>query len=311
MEISGAGNSLGQSIKEQSLKNQLKVQRIHKSLTRGLAGANPYEQSIAMSIVTEIIGESKINSGRGSQSSRGDGSARHLEADESIPMDSMIQSSAPKTKFITQGEIRERRRGPQRSQAGAQDRPSDAGAQDDPSKKQNLRVERSQFIDKKFRQLNNNKKYGFTTPSEYIEKHMKRKCLGDKVKKLESQLREQYQKDGSEDASGTVVPVQAEDVAQQLLRKLRQKHDQTLLDDLVPGAYAQFPVEKMTKLIQKDYDKSKYAHNLAEKMDELKTYEGEENKRLEELRKVGIELERHDLINKKFQQLKMKLIFDS
>ena len=42
----------------------------------------------------------------------------------------------------------------------------------------------NKFIDSKFRKLNNNKKYGFPTPSEYIEQNMKRAYLGDKVAKL-------------------------------------------------------------------------------------------------------------------------------
>ena len=50
----------------------------------------------------------------------------------------------------------------------------------------------------------------------------------------------------------------------------------------------------------------KWEHDKAQKMEELKTYEGAENRRLQELRKVGIELERRELINHQFQKLKMK-----
>ena len=44
-------------------------------------------------------------------------------------------------------------------------------------------------------------------------------------------------------------------------------------------------------------------------MEEIKTYEGAENKRLNELRKVGIEIERREVINHQYQKLKMKLMF--
>ena len=44
-------------------------------------------------------------------------------------------------------------------------------------------------------------------------------------------------------------------------------------------------------------------------MEEIKTYEGAENKRLNELRKVGIEIERREVINHQYQKLKMTLMF--
>ena len=42
----------------------------------------------------------------------------------------------------------------------------------------------------------------------------------------------------------------------------------------------------------------KMAHDLRGRMEEIKTHDGPENRRLQELRKVGIELERRELINK-------------
>lgn len=64
----------------------------------------------AVSIVTEIIGEGKFE---GSESVIEDhvvATTTHIQ-EESIPMDSMIQSTTiKKTQFITQGEIREKRK---------------------------------------------------------------------------------------------------------------------------------------------------------------------------------------------------------
>lgn len=86
----------------------------------------------------------------------------------------------------------------------------------DAKEKKNLKQEMSKFIDSKYRKLNNNKKYGFTTPSEYIELHMKRACLGDKVaklKQLNKELKQQNMANSKEQTqrlSGTGGPMTSE-----------------------------------------------------------------------------------------------------
>lgn len=121
---------------------------------------------------------------------------------------------------------------------------------------------------------------------------MRRHCLGDKVDRLMNGLEENEEDDGEVEKRD-----ENEDIAQHLVNRLRKKKNEQLLDDCMPGKYTSFPIEKMTKLIQKDYDKMKFEHDKKLKMEEIKTYEGERNVRLEELKKVGVELERRDLIN--------------
>ena len=75
----------------------------------------------------------------------------------------------------------------------------------------------------------------------------------------------------------------------------------------MPNPNIQFPIQKITKLIQKDYDKLKFDHDRNQLMEDM-NYE-EESKRVQELRKAAIEVDRSYLINKHVQNLKMKLVY--
>ena len=99
-------------------------------------------------------------------------------------------------------------------------------------------------------------------------------------------------------APSSYIPLTKQPVAQELKDKLYRELEQRDLDDFLPGTYQQFPLQKLTNLIEKDYQKMKMAHDLRGRMEEIKTHDGPENRRLQELRKVGIELERRELINK-------------
>ena len=39
-----------------------------------------------------------------------------------------------------------------------------------------------------------------------------------------------------------------------------------MLDDMVPGSFTKFPIHKVTKLIEKDFMKMKYEHEIKETM---------------------------------------------
>ena len=93
------------------------------------------------------------------------------------------------------------------------------------------------------------------------------------------------------------------------MRKFAEVQEKQLLDDLVPG-HARFPLEKMTKLIQKDYDYMKFEQHMKDVMLPDMGYDGDENpKRLQELKKAAIEVDRSHLINKQYQKLMMKNIY--
>jgi hypothetical protein len=60
-------------------------------------------------------------------------------------------------------------------------------------------------------------------------------------------------------------------------------------------------------LIQKDYDKLKFEYDKNKLMEDM-NYE-EESKRVQELRKAAVEVDRSYLINKHVMNLKMKLVY--
>ena len=71
-----------------------------------------------------------------------------------------------------------------------------------------------------------------------------------------------------------------------------------LLDDLVPGTYTRFPVQKMTKLFENEYFAWKFEEERKEMLKEFDFMQDEGGqKRKEELKKAAVEIERSNLIN--------------
>ena len=86
--------------------------------------------------------------------------------------------------------------------------------------------------------LKQNKKYGFQNANEYIKLNEKHKFLGDKVQRL--RLKNEYG-DSQEDSTN-----------------IKEK----MLDDMIPGTFTKFPIQKLTKLIEKDFVLMKYEHDI-------------------------------------------------
>lgn len=82
---------------------------------------------------------------------------------------------------------------------------------------------------------------------------------------------------------------------------------------MVPGTFTKFPIHKVTKLIEKDFMKMKYEHEIKETMKQYDFIgdpeDGSKNSRLEEVRKAAIEVDRANLINQQLQKLKMNSIY--
>ena len=97
-------------------------------------------------------------------------------------------------------------------------------------------------------------------------------------------------------------------MADRLMDKLRKKEDQKLLDDFVPGHWP-YPTKIFEKLVEPEYTKAKLEHENEQRIADMKTHDRVKNERLEQLRKLAIEVDRANLINQQVQKLKMKLIY--
>ena len=73
--------------------------------------------------------------------------------------------------------------------------------------------------------------------------------------------------------------IENDDILQELKYKHVQKLENTLLDDLMPNENIQFPIEKVTKLIQKDYDQLKFKYDMDRDLKAMNYEEG--SKRVE------------------------------
>lgn len=104
-----------------------------------------------------------------------------IQEDSSIGMDSNIMSSnlvksqISTTRFITQGQVREKKSNYGKSTDSIR---TSIGSMDD---KQKLIHEKQLFLTKKVKKLNNDKKYGFKSAKDYIYENQKHQCLYDKI----------------------------------------------------------------------------------------------------------------------------------